>query len=308
MAQAPLRKLSSDSNAVRATLASLHGLRSRKRRARKPAWQGSADLCLVDARFRELYLTTSNQDLATLYQVALEEINAWAVKLELRKDPGYRREVQRANASKRRLTADQRAALSAKARGRRLSPATVAKIRRTKLERGSVLRGPAHPNWKGGRPWERFRDERYIRWRDAVLERDAYRCRRCGRQCKKRERGLAAHHVRAYATDVGARYDVDNGITLCRACHMELHGHPPPPVLQIACACGCGTPIPERDVYGRVRRYVNHHHSRGRHMSDQAKIKLRNDRRGKPLTLEHRARISRGLRTTSRRVGRPPKA
>jgi len=68
-------------------------------------------LCRVDARLRELYPTTSNQDLATLYRVALKEINAWAAKLELRKDPGYRREVQRANARKRRLTAEQRAAL-----------------------------------------------------------------------------------------------------------------------------------------------------------------------------------------------------
>lgn len=205
-------------------------LRRRKRRAREARWQAPADLFLVDARFRELYPTTSNRDLATLYGVALKTVNAWAAKLKLRKDPAYRREVQRANARKRRLTTEQRAVLSARARGRRLSPETVAKIRRTKLERGSVLHGPDHPNWKGGRPWERFRDERYIRWRNAVLDRDAYRCRACGRQCKTRERGLAAQHVRAYATDIAARY-ASTMASLCAArvtwrC-MDVHCHPP---------------------------------------------------------------------------------
>ena len=266
-----------------------------------------ADLSRVDSRFRELYPTTSNRDLAQLYGVSVIRIGSWAARLKLHKDPGYRSEVQRANARKRKLTLEQRAALAAKARGRRMSPEAIAKARSTKLERGSILRGADHPNWKGGRPWERFKDERYLRWRNAVLERDGYRCQKCGRRCKKLERGLAAHHVRPYATNVEARYDVNNGLTLCRACHMALHGHPLPPPVLVACACGCGQPIPHRDSYGRPRRYVNHHHGRGRHLSDVTKGKLRNQRRGKKLTPQHRARISRGLRTNPRRIGRPPK-
>lgn len=201
---------------------------------------------------------------------------------------------------------EQRATLSAKARGRQVSPESIAKAKRTKLERGSVLRGADHPNWKGGRPWERFRDERYLRWRNAVLERDGYICRRCGRHCKKRERGLAAHHLSSYTTDVARRYDVENGVTLCRTCHMALHGHPLPPPVVIPCACGCGALIPERDAYGRSRRFVNHHHARGHRVSEQARAKLRDERRGKPLTPEHRARIAHGLRTSLRRIGRPP--
>ena len=261
----------------------------------------------MDSRFRKLYPTNSNRDLARLFGIPLGRIQTWAARLQLHKDPDYLREVQRANASKRKLTAEQRAALSAKLRGRRVSPEAIAKARRTKLERGSVLRGPRHPRWKGGHPWERFRDERYVRWRNAVLERDGYRCQKCGRQCKKFERALAAHHVRAYATNIDARYDVDNGLTLCRPCHMALHGHPLPPPSLVACACGCGQLIPARDVYGRTRRYVNHHNRRGHHMSDVSKARLRDQRQGKLLTAQHRARISRGLRTSPRRIGRPPK-
>jgi len=260
----------------------------------------------VDARFRELYPRTANRELAELYGVPVSRIGTWAARLDLHKDPNYRREVQRSNARKRRLTREQREDLAAKARGRRPTTETIAKIRRTKLERGSVLRGPNHPNWKGGRPWERFRDERYLRWRNAVLERDGYECQRCGRRCKKLERGLAAHHIRAYATAVDLRYSVENGMTLCRRCHMQLHGHPLPPPVLIQCACGCGQEISQRDDYGRTRRFVNHHHQRGRQMSERTKAKLRDQRLGTHLSHRHRARISRGLRTSSHRIGRPP--
>jgi hypothetical protein len=272
-----------------------------------PTWQARTDLGRMDAEFRTLYPGTSNRELAKLFNVSLARVETWAARLKVHKDPDYRREVQRANARKRRLTEAQRAALGAKARGRRMSPETKAKIHQTKLERGSVLRGSDHPNWKGGRPWERFRDERYLRWRNAVLERDGYRCRNCGRQCKKLESGLAAHHIRPYATDVAARYVLSNGLTLCRACHMELHGHPLPPPVLVACGCGCGQLIAERDVYGRPRRYVNHHHVRGRKHSEETKRILRDQRRGKSLGVQHRARISLGLRKSSRRIGRPPK-
>src|SRR5438552_9614425 len=76
---------------------------------------------------------------------------------------------------------------------------------------------------EGGRPWERFAQPAYLVWRRAVLERDAYRCQRCGRQCKKHERGLAAHHMKDWGTYPEFRLDLANGITLCRACHMAEH-------------------------------------------------------------------------------------
>jgi HNH endonuclease len=217
----------------------------------------------MDDEFARRYPTTANRDLAARYQRSVVTILKWARRMSLRKDANYRRAVQSINASKRRLTTAQRERMRQLALGRTMSAETKAKIVRTKRARGTLLRGPAHPFWKGGRPWQRFKDPAYVTWRNAVLARDGYRCQRCGRQCKKHEKGLAAHHIAPYKTNPDLRLDVANGLTLCRQCHMALHGRSPRPAPLIACACGCGALIASVDRYGRPRRYVNHH--AGRH-------------------------------------------
>jgi len=216
----------------------------------------------VDAEFAHLYPTAPNADLAKRYGRSVVTILKWARRLGVRKDPAYRRTVQAANASRRRLTDEQKERLRLSAIGRKMSPETKAKIIETKRRRGTILRGARHPFWKGGRPWERFKDPRYVAWRNAVLERDNYVCQHCGRRCAKHERGLAAHHIMAYATNPLWRYDLSNGMTLCRACHMDLHGRALGPVARVLCACGCGTEIDAVDRYGRPRRFVNHHAGR----------------------------------------------
>src|SRR5688572_26058100 len=119
----------------------------------------------MDGEFRNDYATTPNAVLAARYAVTTGTILKWARRAGLRKDPEYRRRVQRSNASKRRLTIAQRQHLSELARGRRHSPETIAKALATKREHNSILRGARHPFWKGGRPWERFRNPSYIHWR-----------------------------------------------------------------------------------------------------------------------------------------------
>ena len=171
--------------------------------------------------------------------------------------------------------------------------ADLMRARRTHIR---VRQGPDHPNWRGGRPWERFASDQYRAWRLAVLQRDKYICQECGRQCKPRERGLAAHHIQPYATYPDLRYDVNNGRTLCRACHMALHGRPIQPPELIPCACGCGTMILSRDIYHkRPRRFVNHHASRGIVRSPEYRARSSAARKGRPLTPEHRAKIKAGL-------------
>lgn len=218
----------------------------------------------MDESFREAYGTTPNRVLAARYGRSIVTILKWARRLGLRKTPEYRRQVQAATAGRRRLTAAQRAVLSQRARGRPMPAETIAKAMRTKRERGTILRGPAHPFWKGGRPWERFKDPAYVAWRNAVLERDGYRCQSCGRICKKHECGLAAHHIAPYATTPELRFALSNGMTLCRDCHMSLHRRAPRPPSVVPCACGCGELLSSIDRYGRPRRFVNHHARRGR--------------------------------------------
>lgn len=217
----------------------------------------------MDETFRTAYPNTPNAELARRFHVSPTTIAGWARRLGLRKNDQYRRAVQASNASKRRLSAEQRAHLSEVARQRApQSPDSYARAVQTKRERGTLLRGASHPSWKGGHPWERFKDPAYISWRNAVLARDEYQCQRCGRQCAKHERGLAAHHIKAYATHPQLRLDVSNGMTLCRDCHMTIHNKKLAPAELIACACGCGTLIAAIDRYGRPRRFVNYHGGR----------------------------------------------
>lgn len=73
-------------------------------------------------------------------------------------------------------------------------------------------------------PWEKAKKDlrhstEYTNWRTAVFERDEYTCKACGQVGGK----LNAHHIRPYAKFPSLRLDVDNGVTLCEACHKELH-------------------------------------------------------------------------------------
>ena len=100
--------------------------------------------------------------------------------------------------------------------GKKASPETKLKQRIAKLG----IRGPAHPLWRGGtgtlRQIDMRRDE-YKQWRKQVFERDNYTCQLCGvHGCY-----LEADHIRPWVSYPELRYDVTNGRTLCRPCHMK---------------------------------------------------------------------------------------
>lgn len=59
----------------------------------------------------------------------------------------------------------------------------------------------------------------YQRWRRKVIERDGYICRQCGA-----DTNLEVHHIKPYDKYRGLATDADNGITLCRNCHVRLKG------------------------------------------------------------------------------------
>lgn len=61
-------------------------------------------------------------------------------------------------------------------------------------------------------------DIEYRLWRDAVLKRDNFACRKCGSG-----QTLHTHHIKRYADFPGLRVAIDNGITLCRECHRKEH-------------------------------------------------------------------------------------
>jgi len=56
-------------------------------------------------------------------------------------------------------------------------------------------------------------------WRTAIFARDDYICQGCGSRGVK----LQAHHIVPWYLDHKKRFDLSNGITLCRKCHHLYH-------------------------------------------------------------------------------------
>lgn len=115
---------------------------------------------------------------------------------------------------------------------------------RAKISAGlrlSAVRGPAHHAYKDGKKAERHGirlSPKYVRWRYSVFLRDRFTCQGCG---DARGGNLNAHHIRGFAEDVEARFDLANGITLCWDCHDKEHA---------------ATHRPKRRTTGRKPAYV----------------------------------------------------
>jgi 5-methylcytosine-specific restriction endonuclease McrA len=58
---------------------------------------------------------------------------------------------------------------------------------------------------------------RYKEWRKSVFQRDNFCCQQCGQVGGK----LNADHILPFAFFKEVRFDVDNGRTLCRSCHLK---------------------------------------------------------------------------------------
>ena len=59
-----------------------------------------------------------------------------------------------------------------------------------------------------------------VAWRKAVYARDDYICALCYKHCGK---DINAHHLDNWNEYPAKRYDIDNGIVLCDACHGAFH-------------------------------------------------------------------------------------
>lgn len=77
--------------------------------------------------------------------------------------------------------------------------------------------GNIHPLDKKRNSLDR-RCKRYRDWRKEVFERDNYCCQICNSEKK-----LEAHHIKEFSKYKKLRFDVSNGITLCKKCHIAIH-------------------------------------------------------------------------------------
>lgn len=106
-----------------------------------------------------------------------------------------------------------------------------------RLKKSLAHRGEKSHNWKGGRMSLKHRmrtNTKYVTWRTDVFIRDKYTCIWCG---DSRGGNLQADHIIEVATifdnfnlktideiiDCSALWDISNGRTLCKTCHIKRH-------------------------------------------------------------------------------------
>jgi 5-methylcytosine-specific restriction endonuclease McrA len=67
--------------------------------------------------------------------------------------------------------------------------------------------------------YNRFNDPKYIEWSKLVKERDSYTCQ----LCNKTGGEIHAHHKDSWDIYIDKRFNTNNGVTLCKNCHMTFH-------------------------------------------------------------------------------------
>jgi len=92
-----------------------------------------------------------------------------------------------------------------------------------------IFSGKNNHFWKGGiSPINKKlrRSLKFRKWREAVFKRDNYICRICGFSSGNGKHiDLHPHHVKFFSNFPNLRFDINNGITLCKNCHQKLHSN-----------------------------------------------------------------------------------
>lgn len=83
--------------------------------------------------------------------------------------------------------------------------------------------GDKSHTWKGGLTDKNIIERgraKYSNWRKNIFKRDNFECQKC---FDNNGHNLNVHHINNFSTNVKLRYDVNNGITLCKSCHKKFH-------------------------------------------------------------------------------------
>ena len=106
---------------------------------------------------------------------------------------------------------------------KRMTNAHLGKYSRTEEGKKSFtekMSGEKHPQWISDRSLLKKRDQRndsaYIDWRQKVYKRDEGKCRMSNEECVTK---IEAHHILSWRDHPKLRYEVNNGITLCKFHH-----------------------------------------------------------------------------------------
>lgn len=88
-------------------------------------------------------------------------------------------------------------------------------------------KGEKSATWKGGITLEHLRirnSQEYREWRTRIFIRDNYECQNCNaRNGNGKDIYLHVHHIKSFSEYPDLRFDMNNGITLCKKCHYKEH-------------------------------------------------------------------------------------
>ena len=94
------------------------------------------------------------------------------------------------------------------------------KARRKGIKRNFARRpnasGENHYKWLGGYSKSQHKGTEYNIWRMAVYTRDNFKCKISNEDCEGK---IEAHHILSFTKYHELRYEINNGITLCRKHH-----------------------------------------------------------------------------------------
>ena len=85
--------------------------------------------------------------------------------------------------------------------------------------------GDKNPNWKGGiTNWRKniYNSKEYKDWSNSVREFWNYTCQICSQRGKG---DIHANHIKTFRDYPELRFDLQNGIALCKKCHISLVNH-----------------------------------------------------------------------------------
>lgn len=90
---------------------------------------------------------------------------------------------------------------------------------------GQWMKGSNNPNYKDGTGYkrhERYRQDKVQQWRRRIYARDNFTCQKCN-FIPKKANSLNAHHIKSWKEHPNKRFNISNGITLCKECHKKEH-------------------------------------------------------------------------------------
>lgn len=83
-------------------------------------------------------------------------------------------------------------------------------INRHRFEKGMIP-------WNKGKHDSQHRSQRIYEWGQQIKDRDGNECKKCGSKYY-----LHAHHIIPWKENKELRFDISNGITVCRKCHLKI--------------------------------------------------------------------------------------